>query len=555
LSYVPRVTRRRGAVLGSALSVVLALAACTSHSAGKAPGSSAPSVPPLPAAIKAIMDKPAYANAQWSLLAVDLDTGKTLASLNPDKLIFTGSTRKLFSVGLALKTLGADHTTTTGVYRSGTVDASGVLHGDLDFVGAGDLTLGGRRTVDNKIQFTDFDHNDANNLGTAMLTPQDPLAGLQDLAAQVKAAGIRSIDGDVVIDDRLFQAYRVPNQQLLITPTMLNEDKIDVTVTPTTPGQPARIDYRPHTPGFAVTGTVMTTPPGTESTVTLAPGPIPDGTELEGVVNCVGQPSCTGQVSGTIAADYKASLSGEPQFVGVFRADNPENFARSAFVAALQAAGVTVSAPAVAANPTTRLPASTDYPAANRVAAYTSPPFAQEAQLILKVSLNLGANLDLTKYGLTQGKTTVEGALAAERSALTAMGIPGDSFAFPTNGSGSPDSQATPRAFMDLLTAMSKTPVFDAYRTALPLLGVDGSLYQTGRDLAAKGHVHGKTGTTVEGGKLIAQNLAGYIDAKNGHRIAYAVILNNFGPLKSLDDVEHVMTDEAGITNVLYESD
>jgi hypothetical protein len=33
----------------------------------------------------------------------------------------------------------------------------------------------------------------------------------------------------------------VPNQQLLITPTMLNEDKVDLPVSPTRPGQPARI--------------------------------------------------------------------------------------------------------------------------------------------------------------------------------------------------------------------------------------------------------------------------------------------------------------------------
>ncbi len=503
------------------------------------------------------MDKSIYKNATWSMLAVDLTTGRTLASLNADSLAYTGSTRKLFSVGLALKTLGAKHTSTTGVYRAGTVDARGVLHGNLDFVGAGDLTLGGRRTADNKIQFTDFDHNDANNLGTAILTPQDPLTGLKALAAQVRASGISRIDGDVVIDDRLFPSYRVPNQQLLITPTMLNEDKVDVTVIPTRPGRPARIEYRPKTAGFRVTGTVMTTAANAtgKGKINLEPGTTPDGDSLPGIVNCVGQPGCSGAISGTIPVNYRADLSGQRQYVGVFRMEDPEAFARTAFVQALRRAGVRVTGPTVSPNPTSLLPAATHYPAKTRVAAYTSPPYAQEAQLTLKVSLNLGANLALTKFGLAKGEKTIAGALAAERSELTAMGIPGSSFDFPTNGSGSPDSKASPRALVDMLTAMSKTRVAAAYRTALPLLGVDGSLADTGTDLPARGHVHGKTGTTATDGELVAQNLAGYVDARSGHRIAYAIILNDYGQLQNLEEIVAVLEDEAAITNVLYTRD
>lgn len=537
----------RPLAMASAVAAVLVVTGCT------APSPATPTAVGLPAAIKKIMDKPAYANGSWSMLAVDLTTGAAVAEQSADKLAFTGSTRKLFSVGLALDTLGADHTTTTGVYRDGTVDTSGVLHGDLVFVGAGDLTLGGRRTADGGIAYTPFDHNDANNLGTGILTPQDPLTALNDLAKQVKASGITKIDGDVAVDDRLFTPYRVPNQQLLITPTMLNENMVDVTITPTQPGQPATIDYRPKTPAFAVTGTVMTTAAGTDATVAIPEGKTPNGSSVKGVVNCVGTPSCTGTLSGTIPVDYKAPLSGDHQFVGTFRMDDPESFARSAFVQSLQQAGVTVAAPAVEANPTADLPASSHYAASKRVASYISPQYADQAKLILKVSLNLGANLALTQYGLTKGQKTIKGALAAERRALIHDGIPGTSFDFPTNGSGSPDSKATPRAIVDMLRYMSKTSVADPYRQALPLLGVDGSLAETGRDLAAKGHVYGKTGTTVTDGALVAQNLAGYVDARNGHRIAYAIILNNYGAIKSIDDVAAVMQDEAAITNVLYE--
>ena len=71
--------------------------------------------------------------------------------------------------------------------------------------------------------------------------------------------------------------------------------------------------------------------------------------------------------------------------------------------------------------------------------------------------------------------------------------------------------------------------------------------------------MHGKTGTTVADGKLVAEDLAGCVDDRSGHTIAYAIILNDFGDISSLDDVIDVidvigvLDDEAAIANVLYE--
>ena len=160
----------------------------------------------------------------------------------------TGSTRKLFSVGMALNSLGADARQTTPVYRTGTVDGQGALTGDLVLVGGGDLTFGGRRLDDNTVQVTDFDHNDANSLGSAVLTPQDPLYALDQLATQVKASGVHSVSGNVAVDDRMFEPYRVPNGNLLVTPMLVNENQVDVSITPTQANQPATVDYRPRRP-------------------------------------------------------------------------------------------------------------------------------------------------------------------------------------------------------------------------------------------------------------------------------------------------------------------
>jgi D-alanyl-D-alanine carboxypeptidase/D-alanyl-D-alanine-endopeptidase (penicillin-binding protein 4) len=490
------------------------------------------------------MQKPRYVNATWNLLVTDLATGMTLEELNADQLAFTGSVRKLFSVGLALAELGADHRFTTSVYRDGAVDALGVLHGPLVLVAAGDLTLGGRLNADGSIAVTDFDHNDANNLGTAILTPQDPLHGLDNLAQQIASSGIRSVD-DVAIDDRLFDSFRVPNQNLLITPIMVNENMVDITLTPTEAGQAATLDWRPQSQAFSVDGEVHTSPVDSSEDVSLSGN---------GRVQCIGTAGCTGTLSGTIPVGFRAPLSQSPTLVQTFRIEAPTAFARTAFIEALERAGIAVTAPAVADNPAGSLPAPGSYTAGNRVAQFLSPAYSEYAKLILKVSLNLGANLSLMLFGLSRGKRTIADALGAERQALIQeVGIDGGAFNFPTNGSGSPDSQATPRAVVQQLTSMAARDVASFYRAALPILGADGSLATAGLDLPARGHVFAKTGTTVENGELKAQNLAGYVDAKSGRQLAFALFVNDAGPLQSLSDIGEVFEDQAAITNALYE--
>lgn len=497
-------------------------------------------------AIAEVMRKPRYAKSTWNILVADVATGETLYELHPDQMALTGSVRKLFSVGLALKELGADHRFTTPVYRQGDVDADGVLSGNLILVAAGDLTLGGRLNADGTIAYTDFDHNDANNLGTAILPPQDPLHGLDDLARQVRASGIRSVTGDVLIDDRLFDSFRVPNQNLLITPIMVNENMIDVTVTPTRVGQLASIAWRPETAAFGVDGTVNTTAAGSPATVSLSG---------DGLVECIGTAGCSGVVEGDIPVDYRAPLSDSPQMVQTFRIEDPASFARVAFIEALKRAGVTVQAPVVTTDSARKLPASDSYVPATRVAGFVSPPYSEYVRLILKVSLNLGANLSLMLFGLTQGKRTITSALAAERQTLVdGLGIQAGAFDFPTNGSGSPDSQASPRATVRLLTEMGKTTTAGVYQSALPILGVDGSLAHSGTSLPARGHVFAKTGTTLDDTGLKAQTLAGYIDARSGRKLAFAVFLNDAGPVESISDVTEVFEDEAVITNAIYES-
>ncbi|MGB6387955.1 MAG: D-alanyl-D-alanine carboxypeptidase/D-alanyl-D-alanine-endopeptidase [Methyloceanibacter sp.] len=498
----------------------------------------------VPVEIAEIMQGPRYQGATWGLKLIDLQSGQPVTTLGSNDLFFTGSVRKLFSVGLALKALTPEHRFVTPVYGDGEV-SGGVLNGDLVLVASGDLTLGGRTTAEGTIAFTNFDHTESNALGSSILTKTDPLAGLDELARQVAVSGVKRIDGEVIVDDRLFDHFRVPNGNVLITPMVVNDNLIDVTILPTEPGKPANVDWRPRTKAFTVKAEVTTVAAGEPKQLELEISP--------------DDPS-VGIVKGQIPVGYRPDLPGVPSLVQTFAIEDPSAFARTAFIEALERAGVTVSAEPTGPNRADKLPARGSYSPDSKLSELVSLPYAQYARLILKVSHNLGANLSLMLFGLTKNARTIGSALSAERETLTGVyGLASNGFDFPTNGSGSPDSQATPEAVTKLLAAMRDMKAGQVYFDALPVLGVDGSLATVGKEppdtviAPAFGHVYAKTGTTVAKDTLKAQVFAGYIDGKSGARLAYVVYVNNVAPIAGIGDVIEVFGDEGKISAILYE--
>ena len=131
------------------------------------------------------------------------------------------------------------------------------------------------------------------------------------------------------------------------------------------------------------------------------------------------------------------------------------------------------------------------------------------------------------------------------------------------DGSGGGDSAATPKAIVSFLQQMRKKRFFPTYRDALPILATDGSLsfvtdFTNEQSLAgAKGNVYAKTGTYLSGddsGKLSlrAQTLAGYINAKSGRRLSFALFVNDVSPVSGLEDVLQVFQDEGTIAATIW---
>src|SRR6185503_17458206 len=182
--------------------------------------------------IQAIMDRPEFKHALFGLEFYSLDKGKVLYSINADKLFTPGSTTKLLTEGTALSLLGADYRFRTRVYRTGRIDADGVLDGDLILVASGDPNLSGRIKDDGTLAFENEDHSYDGDPNTRAV-PGDPLLVIRRLAQQVAEKGIKKIRGNVIIDASMFrEGARELGTGVVMSPIVINDNIIDVVITP-----------------------------------------------------------------------------------------------------------------------------------------------------------------------------------------------------------------------------------------------------------------------------------------------------------------------------------
>ncbi len=499
----------------------------------------------VPADIRSILAKPEYKNSTWGLRVQD--ASKVLIDLHPEQKFFIGSVRKVFSVGQLLDAVGADHRYNTPVYRTGGV-SGGILHGNLIIVASGDLTMGGRTMPDGSIAVSDWDHNEADSLGNAILTKPHPLAGYERLARAVKAAGIRRIDGEVIVDDRLFQPFNFRGQ-FDVRPIFVNDDVVDLTVSP---GANATVTHRPVSAALTINNHLRKGAPQSKDTLKIDPQ----------YPKCIGVPGCTTTIQGSLPIDFTPPLTGTNTLVQTVRITQPSNYARTVFIESLRKAGVTVSAPTVAQNPTKLLPSSAAYSPGNQVAMLRGMTYGQDAKLILKISYNMGADTSLVLFGLTRGVNSMPAALALERKNLAArFGILATDYHF-VDGSGGGDTTATNGAVTRMLQQMQRRPAFATLYADLPILAVDGSLasikdFEKDPQLAgAAGQVHAKTGTYVGASAsgrpvLKGQAFGGYITTKSGKHLIYQLVVNNV-PMSSIADLIRVFQDEGTISAMLW---
>jgi D-alanyl-D-alanine carboxypeptidase/D-alanyl-D-alanine-endopeptidase (penicillin-binding protein 4) len=380
----------------------------------------------------------------------------------------------------------------------------------------------------------DLDQSYANiGLPGAVEPPGNPLTGLDQLATAVRASGISQVNGDVAIDNRLFTPYPgFPDG--LISPIWVNENLIDVLVTPGAVGQPASIKWRPMTASYTVDNQVTTVEAAKKTALEITE-PIP------------GRLTVKGQI-----------VAGSAPTLAVKEVADPAAFARTAFIEALKRAGVTVTATATGPNPVAVLPAKGSYQPADKLGEHVSATLAQFANLILVVSYNPGADLMTCLSAVKTGSTDCQQGLVAEVKTITDLGVPAMS-AFPQDGAGSDDQgRTTPTALAQFLRGVASTPYGTALADALPVLGRSGTLANVLPQSPAAGHAQIKTGNRVIGTPadqiiVLGNSLAGYIQTKSGRQVTVMIAVGNV-PISTPADVLTVTDDQARMVEAVQQS-
>ena len=471
-------------------------------------------IQPLDERIHAILNRPEFRHALFGIEIYSLSDDKVLYSLNHDKLFVPGSVTKVVTEGVTLQLLGADYRFRTLVYRTGPISKDGVLKGDLVLVASGDPNLSNRAASADTLLFENEDHAYGHIL-EAKLVPGDPLQVMRELAKQVAAKGVKRIEGRVLIDVTLFpEGTKEGGSGVVISPISVNDNVIDVIVTPgKSAGSPTSLQSSPLTKYAAFENAVKT---GSENS--------------EAQIQFVSTKNADGTFSVSVRGTVSAGKAARPF---PFVVPEPSRFAEIALTESLQQAGVEIAGDSSLAKPNWKALAAS-YIAENQLAEHVSPPLREDMKVTLKVSQNLHAAMKPYLLGALLGKEH-EGALLAgfqqQRSFLERRKLD-VSAAAQSDGAGA-SAYFTPDFIVKFLAFMSKQKDFRYFRDALPIMGRDGTLWDTQRNSPAAGKLRAKTGTHVIGDLLNEQylvngkGLAGYLETKDGKQLIVAIFVNH----------------------------
>jgi D-alanyl-D-alanine carboxypeptidase/D-alanyl-D-alanine-endopeptidase (penicillin-binding protein 4) len=435
------------------------------------------------------------------------------------------STAKLPTVASALVALGPDFRFRTTIRHTGWIDGT-TLHGDLMLVASGDPNLSARVRPDGTLTFADVDHLLSGTRGAAAV-PGDPLVVMRGLARSV-AARLTHITGRVAVDVSLFpEGTREQGTMAVISPIVVNDNVIDIIATaPDQPGEPVTIATSPRSTYITFVCEAVAADAATEPALTFSAEEIDaSGTRIV-------------RITGTAPAG-SVQLYAHP-------VASPSGFARTLLSELLAESGVTIGGmPSGEAD----AGANREQVAPTMVAEHISPPFAEAAKIILKVSQNLHAALCPYLVGAYRDGVRGEAAEAAgfarlqrflESAGVDMAGIvQGDAYGY--------HAYVTPSFMCRLLRTIATLPIGATIRAALPVLGRDGTLHEILPRSPAAGNVVAKTGTHGFEDRLrprrmvIAKGLAGYIHASSGNAFAFAAYAN-LVPLEPGETWAHIGT-------------
>ena len=390
-----------------------------------------------------------------------------------------GSNMKILTLAAAADRLGWDYRFDTTIVATAPV-YSGILRGDLFIVGSGDPSISER---------------------------SDEREILRTLAQQVRDSGIREIEGRIIGDDDAFDdqelgdgwawdnlpyGYSAP-----ITALEYNEGSVDLVINAgMSGGDPVEIQVRPEGSALEIDNRLVTVDETGTGMLTME--------RMRGSLHLI----LRGQIPAKAAP-----------FVRTASVDNPTQFFANAFRGALTESGVQVDQGALDMDDVLPKP---DLTSARTIAARRSPPLAQIAVSMMKVSQNQYAELLLKALG---GRRVA-------RDRLKAMGIADDSYII-ADGSGlSRYNYVTDETLVRILQNFQQRPAdAAAFLATLPIAGRDGTLASRLTGTPAEAKVRAKSGTIDN-----VRAISGYVEDADGELLVFSIIANNFAvPTSQID--------------------
>jgi D-alanyl-D-alanine carboxypeptidase/D-alanyl-D-alanine-endopeptidase (penicillin-binding protein 4) len=440
-----------------------------------------------------LLDAPGFDRHHWGVAVLDT-TGTVLFARNATRLFVPASNTKLLVAAAATALLPPDLRVKTTVFAAGPV-TDGVLHGDLVLYGRGDPTWSRRCFA-----------ADTSRTGAC---ERDPMRPLRELAAAIRARGIRTVTGQVVGDGSWFEPTLVHGTweqgDLLwwyaapVSALAFNDNSLDLLWGPGEEvGAPGRVSF---TPSFGdVTLENRTRTVAADSGFALDVGGDHAGLRL--------------WATGRMPFGRRDRTS----YVAV---PDPNRFAAAALRTALMDARVAVLGGTASTTDSLRYAAAR---ATAPLAEIESRPIRDWLFPILGPSQNLFAEMLLKQIGRqVAGEGSWSKGIEVERRFLIdSVGLDSTQVA-PRDGSGlSHVNVVSPLAFAKLLLWMRRHPHFPVFVDALPVAGRSGTISTRMTSTPVEGRVFAKTGSIFR-----VNALSGYVTMPNGRTRIFAILTNN----------------------------